>query len=505
MNKENFLLYQLVCQKINSPLKDQAYIKKLMKEVDAERFISIMQENKCIPIIYEYKEEFGELIREKIKIEYEKFVKKINALQKAAIEIASYAEKEKITIIEPKGIALAKLIYGNVEGRDFGDLDLIVKVEDLKRFGNLLVELGYFHRHDGSIHDICEVMEHEQGMVYEIKFYKFMSDGSKLVVELKKASDAIEYNSMKEFFSHKTPLYINDMIGYHTFEVNYLFLHLCSNIYTDHYKYEGVFGSVGKFRDYVDLYFFYNNHHIKDTEIYSLAKHFHLEKSIDFCKCMMKRLFGIDILAGIDIVQGEYPEAACIIDRNKKSYFWKKYIYEQKMQDKEYDGAVEAFCTQMENININLKWEKKSIMSILLKLKMNDIKNLEKYRLYLCFIAGAEKPVREEEIDLDTFYSNNQSVIVYMKEGKIYFYEDSVPLFHVLNSSMSNNRLPGREAETYVEDGNMFVCINNITVSKECRSQSVHFNAFLDVALLENYYKHNIYLYPLGTPFQKIW
>ena len=73
------------------------------------------------------------------------------------------------------------------------------------------------------------------------------------------------------------------------------------------------------------------------------------------------------------------------------------------------------------------------------------------------------------------------------------------------NASVSNKRLKGRKAETQIIDGDMFVSITNIKIRDELWEQAVHFNAFLDIALLENYYQHSAYLYPLGTPFQKIW
>lgn len=298
MEKENQLLYQIICRKINSPLERPQYIKKLMKEIENAKFITVIRKNKCLPIVYDYIDEFDEEIKQKIREEYAVFKERTNIQKQAAIEIAKCAEKEEITIIEPKGIALAKVIYGKIEKREFGDIDLVVSIDELKRLGNMLVELGYFHRHDGSIRDICEVMEYEQGLVYEIKFFKFIDSEFKVKVELKKATDAIEYSSIKEFFLHKEPLYLDENTVYHTFEINYLFLHLCSNIYTDHYKYEGVFNNVGRLRDYVDLYFFYKNRNIIDSEIYILAKHFHLEQSVAFCKCMMKKLFEIDMLPG---------------------------------------------------------------------------------------------------------------------------------------------------------------------------------------------------------------
>lgn len=505
MEKENQLLYQIICRKINSPLERPQYIKKLMKEIENAKFITVIRKNKCLPIVYDYIDEFDEEIKQKIREEYAVFKERTNIQKQAAIEIAKCAEKEEITIIEPKGIALAKVIYGKIEKREFGDIDLVVSIDELKRLGNMLVELGYFHRHDGSIRDICEVMEYEQGLVYEIKFFKFIDSEFKVKVELKKATDAIEYSSIKEFFLHKEPLYLDENTVYHTFEINYLFLHLCSNIYTDHYKYEGVFNNVGRLRDYVDLYFFYKNRNIIDSEIYILAKHFHLEQSVAFCKCMMKKLFEIDMLPGGSVVEEKYPETVQLINRTVKKYFWQKYIAEQKMLDSQYGTPTEEFKVWMQNIGINLKWEKGYAMNILLKFKSNELKVLENHRLYLCFIANAEKPVREEDIGLDTFYSNNQSVIIYMREGKIYYDIDKIPLFHVPNASVSNKRLKGRKAETQIIDGDMFVSITNIKIRDELWEQAVHFNAFLDIALLENYYQHSAYLYPLGTPFQKIW
>lgn len=149
MEKENQLLYQIICRKINSPLERPQYIKKLMKEIENAKFITVIRKNKCLPIVYDYIDEFDEEIKQKIREEYAVFKERTNIQKQAAIEIAKCAEKEEITIIEPKGIALAKVIYGKIEKREFGDIDLVVSIDELKRLGNMLVELGYFHRHDG--------------------------------------------------------------------------------------------------------------------------------------------------------------------------------------------------------------------------------------------------------------------------------------------------------------------------------------------------------------------
>lgn len=508
MKREQELLYLMVYDKINHNKKCVLRIQELAKKIDIYEFIKQLKKNKCIPLISEYLDLFDNNYKIILQNEYQTWINRVYALEKMAKDISKSAKENNINIIEPKGFALAMTIYQDKTKRQFSDLDLIVPLDQMSKMSEVLIEKGYFHRHNGKIADICAMLEkHEDTIVYEIKFLNPTMMGY-LVVEVKKASDAVSYSVLPFFTEDLKPLCMDDQELYSTFANEGLLLHLCSNIYTDHYKYEGVFNDVGKLRDFLDLYFFNRNVSYNHEKFYSLAKKSNLEKGIEFCKIIMKRLFHIDIFSDFVLDNNNisnFPDANTIIYGGKKKFFLELY---RRMQNKknEFTQLESSFSLKKVDIKVESN-QKTSLIYFTLQMNIEVLENiLADGRLYISFVSGlAEKDfnIPNEEIDLNTYYLDNYTFCIFRNSRGLQFIKDRIKMFSVYNQNISNEKLKGEKIDG-LYDNDQFKWRYKFEIPDYFLASDIYINLFTDIRLLDDYYKHDEYLFSLGQPFTKI-
>ena len=512
MDNETELLFWMVGKSIDSPKVRKIDYKKMAISVKIDNFLYLAIRNRCIPIVYKYRELFGRDVCEKISKEFRRVQQKNMHLQEVANEIANAAIKDKIEIIEPKGVALTLAIYNNLESRQFGDLDFLTSIENMASLGRILVEHGFTHRHNGDIADICDVMKNNtESLAYEIKFMRAYSDGSRVVVELKKASDAISYTLLPQLLLNLKPVYMRGKYLYQTFSNEGLLLHLCSNIYTDHYRYEGVFSNVGRWRDFVDLYFFIKNVHININEFIDIVQKCQLENCVIFCKLMMWELFEIQIFEDVRFGSEKskcYIKAQTIFNREKKKYFLGKFSNNQKVIDGNSFSAQKSYMFMHKSIEIKLNHLNLDEIGFRLIVSHENIdKILRDRRLYLCIIEGLDNhdnAKAEADINANTYYEKNQSICFYLTEEGYFYYQDNITLFSVNRATTENYRLAGQRIEASYKDSNNYIFDLVLYLPLEFIGKHLYFNAFTDLRLLKDYYKHDSYLYQLGSPFLRI-
>ena len=78
-----------------------------------------------------------------LRAEYHASARQSLALAGELLRLLSLFEGERIRAIALKGPALAAMAYGNLSLRQFGDLDILVRREDILRAKRLLLEQGY--------------------------------------------------------------------------------------------------------------------------------------------------------------------------------------------------------------------------------------------------------------------------------------------------------------------------------------------------------------------------
>ncbi len=504
MDKEMQLMYWIVGKTINSPqIRDIKY-KGLFKDIDIDKFIGIVKKHKCVPVIYKYLDLFNYEDQEKIKNTYQKFCIRNHHLVEDAIKIADRAKKENLNIVEPKGLALTLTIYQNVDYREFGDIDFIVKPVDLKFLGRVLVEQGFFHRHNGDIADICDKLEsNPQSMVYEIKFYKYYNkDSARVIIELKKNTDAVSASVLPYLCKDDEMVYYGGKALYKTFSKEGLLLHLCASIYTDHYSYEGVFSDVGKWRDFIDLYFFCKNVKYDTNKFRELANSCHLMHCVIFCETLMWELFSVSLFEEYDRVCGFSFLFEAVLNNTKKEYFLKRFLIEQQSKDKEFIWQ-KRFQVRFKQLVFNV--ERISNDSLKYIIQISSVEQLKRElfdkRLYLFFIWNLGGNITSS-ITPDSYYEHNMSICLYMYENEIYFVRKKENIFSVNNATVCNMRLNGKNIKVSSIDKNIFEI--DIVLPLNSMHEKVYFNALTDLALLNDYYKHDEYLYMPGETLYRI-
>ncbi|MCC6181324.1 MAG: nucleotidyltransferase family protein, partial [Bacteroidia bacterium] len=91
---------------------------------------------------------------EKIKVKYLITCVANNAIYKDLAEISEVFSKAGIQFILLKGSHLAKFVYQDPGMRPMGDIDILVKKDDLQKAEELLLQMGYYQEHDkiGAFH-----------------------------------------------------------------------------------------------------------------------------------------------------------------------------------------------------------------------------------------------------------------------------------------------------------------------------------------------------------------
>ena len=84
-------------------------------------------------------------VMEKLRGEYFRNVARNNYLYKELNNILTAFQKEPVDVILLKGLALVKTVYNDMGARHIGDIDLLVKSEDLSHAENIMSKLGYIH------------------------------------------------------------------------------------------------------------------------------------------------------------------------------------------------------------------------------------------------------------------------------------------------------------------------------------------------------------------------
>lgn len=95
----------------------------------------------------------------------------------ALMRLLKYFERNGIPVIPFKGPTLAQSLYGNLSMREFGDLDILVRRDDLERVKRALAELHYVPQDELNAEQEAEHYREKYNRVYR-------SDDGRLVLEV---------------------------------------------------------------------------------------------------------------------------------------------------------------------------------------------------------------------------------------------------------------------------------------------------------------------------------
>ncbi len=104
-------------------------------------------------------------IHQAVRTEYFELAWRNNSLYNDLSKILKTLQQENIPVILLKGAHLAQVVYGNIALRPMGDIDLLVRKNDLPKAKELLLGLGYSPFKEIDIATACVGSQHLPPMV----------------------------------------------------------------------------------------------------------------------------------------------------------------------------------------------------------------------------------------------------------------------------------------------------------------------------------------------------
>jgi hypothetical protein len=119
----------------------------LQSPLNWESLLNRAEQQGVVPILYQVLSALGSEIPPTglalLKQRYETNLHRTLFLARELIRILDHLDARAITVLPYKGVALAETLYGDMALRQAGDIDLLIRPQDLSRIRDALKELGY--------------------------------------------------------------------------------------------------------------------------------------------------------------------------------------------------------------------------------------------------------------------------------------------------------------------------------------------------------------------------
>lgn len=304
LSNEEYYVYKMMCEDTTYILNNRCVVDwNILLNILVEQtiFLQIYPDIKEI-IPFEYKEKYEEIYRININ-EINEYVSELLLINE---QLNSYA----IEAVYIKGLFLSEIIYNNLYSRKFGDIDILVKKDDMQRAYDALYEIGYrFLAGTDQNSGMVDVIEKPEALFrkdhFEYPCVKCKENGMEISIEIKFASSAIEYDYIKDFMVNTRMLQVGH-IKVHTLNEEYTLLHILANIYVNVESDNGVF--TGQYlRDFIDLKVYLKKYDVDWENILRLSKKYNLTYKIytvlKYLNCIFEgvvqndvvKMFGEDI------------------------------------------------------------------------------------------------------------------------------------------------------------------------------------------------------------------
>lgn len=492
---EGEIVNYIVGKEIGAKNFDENKFRELCKEADIYLLLDRVKKSKCLPFLKKYSIYFEEYQKYIIDKELKELHEKNQNLWKQYTLIVQEAKKNNIKLIEPKGFSLSIKIYQSIMGRQISDVDFLVNKENLITMGILLVENGFFHRHDGSIEDICKaLLKKSSDYFYEVKFYKKYMNDRYHCIELKNATSAIKEKDINEFKNNLQMIeYEGEKI--YTFSDEYLLLHLCVTLYNNAYSYEGCLNMEYKWRDYIDLYNFLEKaKHINWNKFNELILKYNYIDVIFYIKTVFNIMWKKEILNKVVLDFYDSQKVAEInsfiqAGDNRKEFFLNQIFTNQEIFNKR----------NLENNHIDYMnnyfqiYRSNQIIHLKMHLKKEYVEGIRQgNRLYIFFIY--ENKEIDGESNADAIYKENKTLLLYYYKNDFYILKEQMKYFTVNYQNVNNKNLHGIKIKDKIKSNKEFVDIelNCEDLLKEM-NKKCYINMVTDISVLPNYYKHQEY------------
>ena len=139
----------LCCARTRLDAERAARISALLREeIDWERLLHMAHRHGMLPLLYWHlnatcPQAVPTAALSQLRDHFQANTRRNLFLTGELLQLLNLFETHRITAIPFKGPALAASVYGNLAFRQFADLDIFVRKQDVLRAGDLLVSLGY--------------------------------------------------------------------------------------------------------------------------------------------------------------------------------------------------------------------------------------------------------------------------------------------------------------------------------------------------------------------------
>jgi len=148
------LRFVLMCSKEALSKVDIDFINKKLPSIDYKSLIDLASRHGVMPLIYKtlktlkenkhlFDNHYTNKILEDTKSIYLRTVQQNMLMSAELIHILKILEREGIDVLVFKGPILSKIAYGDITLRQYGDLDILIKKEDIHRVDEILKSYGY--------------------------------------------------------------------------------------------------------------------------------------------------------------------------------------------------------------------------------------------------------------------------------------------------------------------------------------------------------------------------
>ena len=141
------LEFELLLACCAQPLNHGRIEAVLHGQFDWQRFLSLAEHHSVIPRVYRslvsYSDELPVQDFSLLSARYEENARSALWFTRELIRILKHLEDQGILAMPYKGPALAQILYGDVTARQFSDLDILVRPEDVPKAKGVLDRLGY--------------------------------------------------------------------------------------------------------------------------------------------------------------------------------------------------------------------------------------------------------------------------------------------------------------------------------------------------------------------------
>ena len=342
----------LTACKLNLSEKEIEYIyDTVSKGIDYSKFIYYCVHNRVVSLVWRNLKKTG--VTKKLEGNVKRALEGIcdyiynrNILLYHEIEKINVAfEKNDLKAILLKGAILAPLVYGDISLREFGDVDYLVKFEDIKKVEEILADIGYIQgKYDSKQKKIIpasrfEIIQKKKYTHELVEFLKIDTANSDLVhmVDINHAIFWKGRNNQYSFdtnkiFENANKIKILNSYAYNM-EPELQLIQLCAHLYSEavYFLWDSEWtrnkAEVCLYR-FCDIYEIIRKGTIDGDKLKELVVDNNIEEPIAYCFYCLKLLFGQNVLYNNGNV---FPENIIdkYFDTEGKEHYWQCDIFER--------------------------------------------------------------------------------------------------------------------------------------------------------------------------------